>query len=154
MDDKFAGKKGQCKQCGAIMPIPAAARPGPSAVVARSRPRGGPRHASRPAERPTSTDSRTSPCRPGRPRDGPRGGRGGPALATRPKKKKAVGFFAGSAKSKGAGRPTSGGTIVVRIVLGIVGGIVGILFTNSDFRPALPGLGDERRHRQLHQAAG
>lgn len=156
VDEKFAGKKGRCKQCGGVTQIPevATSRPStsraPGALIARdlpskrtaparpaapgSRPRPdldddlfaeapGPKSQPSPAEDVFGLDDEPLPARSAAlGSSGPEGA--GPAVAVRTRKKKRVGFFAGS-KSKKSSSP--GGSPVFVIVLRVALGIGGFL---------------------------
>ncbi len=158
VDEKFAGKKGRCKQCGGVTQIPevATSRPAPArapVLIARDLPSSRPAPAPAPA-RPAAPSSRPRPdldddlfaeapspkSKPSPAEDvfgldeplparsaalgssGPEGA--GPAVAVRTRKKKRVGFFAGS-KSKKSSSP--GGSPVFVIVLRVALGIGGFL---------------------------
>ncbi len=125
VDDQFAGKNGKCKQCGDVMQIPGSASPTQSAErgVSTSRHVAATSPIRAPREDVYGFDEEPLP-----PRLTPlanRPDRGGPAVATRPRKKK-VGFFGGSKKPKTAGGSSSI-ALAVMIVLGLVGGFAGLV---------------------------
>ncbi len=146
VDDRFAGKQGRCKQCGTVMPIPGASgRGGPVAVSSATRSE---------VDREVSPSRRAPAVASTSPRDDVYGfedeplpprqggvpgsdGLGTLPTASRPKKKKAFGFFAGSKKKKTLheGGPTAG-MAIGRVVVGIVAGIGGLLASSL----GLPGV--------------
>ena len=142
VDDKFAGKKGKCKQCGATMQIPGGV-PSRAAPVSRavdreiSPSRRAPGLASAPKADVFGFDDEPLPPRSSAPSS--RESEVDAPPIPRPKKKKSAGFFGGS-KGKSSSSSSSGGnaavTIIVRVVLGIFGGIGGLV----GLALGLPGL--------------
>jgi hypothetical protein len=132
LDIKFAGKKGRCKQCGAVMLIPDGGSPALDSVapvrreVAARRTSTATAPAGRPAPPPANEDIYGFNDEPLPPRAA--GGRrsvdddSGSVVSPVPKKKKkTTGFFAGSGGKSSAGGGGLGFTIVLRVVLALVG---------------------------------
>jgi len=162
IDDRFAGKKGRCKQCGAVMPIPAASPPRAVAVATSAPSRGGANREISPSRRaPVATAAVASSAppqvdvygfedEPSPPQTDFAPGTdeedASPATPpARPKKKRSTGFFAPRPKKKQQQAPPDGrsalGSTVGRVVIGIVTGIGGLLVT-AYVRPALRNLAD------------
>ncbi len=126
LDDEFVGKKGKCKQCGAVMQIPSApaARPVAREVASSRRPSAPPPP---PREDVYGFDDDPLPSR-----SSPAGVEGegvGSSVATRPKAKKKSGSLFGSSPKAQSSGGHSAFPIVLRIVIGILFGGGGIVAT-------------------------